>query len=55
MICDYTSKLFYEGKLEPKAGLEQQVLSGPTKYARSRLVGGGGRTRGEPELKRGRG
>jgi predicted RecB family nuclease len=32
-ICAYTSKLFYEGKLESKEGLEQQVLAGPTKYA----------------------
>jgi predicted RecB family nuclease len=31
-ICAYTSKLFYEGKLESKDGLEQQVLAGPTKY-----------------------
>jgi predicted RecB family nuclease len=32
-ICAYTSKLFYEGKLASKDGLEQQVLTGPTKYA----------------------
>jgi len=32
-ICEYTSKLFYEGKLASKDGLDQQVLSGPTKYA----------------------
>ena len=32
-ICDYTSKLFYEGKLESKESLEMQVLAGPTQYA----------------------
>lgn len=32
-ICDYTSKLFYEGKLEPKDGLERQVIAGATRYA----------------------
>jgi uncharacterized protein len=27
-ICDFTSELFYEGRLKPHAGLERQVLSG---------------------------
>ncbi len=27
-ICDFTSDLFYEGRLEPVAGLEQQVVLG---------------------------
>lgn len=32
-ICQYTSKLFYEGKLHPKDGLERQALTGPTRFA----------------------
>jgi superfamily I DNA and/or RNA helicase len=27
-ICDFTSELFYAGKLKPKAGLERQVIKG---------------------------
>ena len=27
-ICDFTSELFYEGRLEPKKGLEHQALAG---------------------------
>jgi predicted RecB family nuclease len=32
-ICGYTSDLFYEGKLQPHAGLETQALAGPTRFA----------------------
>ena len=28
-LCDFTSELFYEGRLSPVAGLERQRLSGP--------------------------
>jgi uncharacterized protein len=28
-LCDFTSRLFYEGRLRPVEGLEAQVLSGP--------------------------
>jgi uncharacterized protein len=32
-ICDFTSELFYEGRLKSRAGLEAQQLSGPTQFA----------------------
>jgi uncharacterized protein len=32
-ICEFTSELFYEGKLTSLPGLEKQVLSGPTPFA----------------------
>jgi len=32
-ICAYTSELFYEGRLLPRAGLERQALVGPTRFA----------------------
>lgn len=32
-ICSFTSELFYEGKLLPRAGLESQRLDGPTPFA----------------------
>ncbi len=32
-ICSYTSDLFYEGKLRSHAGLDAQVLAGPTRFA----------------------
>ena len=32
-ICRYTSDLFYEGKLQPHAGLANQAVSGPTRFA----------------------
>lgn len=32
-ICQFTSELFYEGKLHALPGLEAQVLSGPTPFA----------------------
>ncbi len=36
-ICDFTSELFYENRLDPRAGLEQQQINGPTKFAGSGL------------------
>ncbi|NOU26849.1 MAG: TM0106 family RecB-like putative nuclease [Polyangiaceae bacterium] len=32
-ICRYTSDLFYEGKLQPHAGLANQAVGGPTRFA----------------------
>jgi uncharacterized protein len=32
-ICEFTSELFYEGRLKSHAGLERQVLRGPTSFA----------------------
>jgi predicted RecB family nuclease len=32
-ICDFTSELFYEGKLTSLPGLEKQVIGGPTAFA----------------------
>ena len=32
-ICRFSSEMFYEGKLRSKAGLEKQMLAGPTPYA----------------------
>jgi superfamily I DNA and/or RNA helicase len=32
-ICNYTSELFYEGKLAPHPSLVAQVLAGPTPFA----------------------
>jgi uncharacterized protein len=32
-ICQFTSELFYEGKLTSLTGLDKQVLSGPTPFA----------------------
>jgi uncharacterized protein len=31
-LCDYTSEVFYEGKLHPVAGLERQVISGTVDF-----------------------
>jgi uncharacterized protein len=28
-VCDYTSEVFYDGRLEPRPGLENQALHGP--------------------------
>ena len=36
-ICRLTSELYYEGRLESRAGLEQQVLAGPSAFAGSGL------------------
>jgi uncharacterized protein len=36
-ICDFTSELFYEGRLKPHAGLERQVLSGTGAFTGSGL------------------
>ena len=36
-ICAYTSELFYEGRLRPRAGLERQALAGDTPFAGSGL------------------
>lgn len=36
-ICDFTSELFYEGRLHSRAGLERQALAGPTPFAGSGL------------------
>jgi predicted RecB family nuclease len=32
-ICEFTSELFYENRLKPRAGLERQELVGPTRFA----------------------
>jgi predicted RecB family nuclease len=34
-ICDFTSELFYNGRLKSHEGLEHQTLRGPTRYAGS--------------------
>lgn len=31
-ICDFTSEIFYEGRLQPRAGLERQVLVGTAPF-----------------------
>ena len=36
-ICQFTSELFYEGKLTSLPGLDKQVLTGPTPFAGSGL------------------
>ncbi|HYR85741.1 MAG TPA: TM0106 family RecB-like putative nuclease [Terriglobia bacterium] len=36
-ICRFTSELFYENRLEPRAGLERQALNGPTRFPGSGL------------------
>jgi uncharacterized protein len=36
-ICEFTSELFYENRLNPHAGLERQKLAGPTRFAGSGL------------------
>jgi uncharacterized protein len=33
LLCDFTSKLFYDGRLLSHAGCKQQALSGPTSFA----------------------
>jgi uncharacterized protein len=40
-ICGFTSELFYEGKLEPKPGLERQVLKPAVAGGHRAAVGGG--------------
>ena len=42
-ICDFTSDLFYEGRLEPVAGLEQQVRAGHRLSVGRRSALGAGR------------
>src|SRR5205823_1645702 len=32
-ICNFTSELFYEGRLKPRSGLERQELTGPNRFA----------------------
>ena len=36
-ICDFTSEVFYEGRLKPREGCELQKLVGPTRFAGSGL------------------
>jgi len=36
-ICDFTSEVFYDGRLKPRAGCERQKLTGPTRFAGSGL------------------
>jgi uncharacterized protein len=36
-ICDFTSEVFYEGRLKPHAGCELQRITGATRFAGSRL------------------
>jgi len=36
-ICDFTSEVFYDGRLKPHAGCERQKLTGPTRFAGSGL------------------
>ena len=36
-ICQFTSELFYENRLKPRAGLDQQKLTGPSRFAGSGL------------------
>lgn len=36
-ICEYTSEIFYEGRLRPRDGRDQQRLLGPTPFAGSGL------------------
>jgi superfamily I DNA and/or RNA helicase len=32
-ICDFTSEMFYEGRLAPRSGLNLQKITGPTSFA----------------------
>jgi uncharacterized protein len=32
-ICEFTSELFYEGRLEPMDAMKRQTLTGPTRFA----------------------
>jgi len=52
-ICNFTSQLFYERRLHPRAGLESQVLDGPTPLAGAGLwfmpVSHAGNTTSSPE------
>ena len=36
-ICEFTSRVFYDGRLEPIAGLEKQRIDGPAPFAGSGL------------------
>jgi len=36
-ICEFTSRVFYDGRLEPILGLEQQRIAGPVPYSGSGL------------------
>ena len=36
-ICEFTSELYYEGRLHTRAGNERQMLAGPTRFAGSGL------------------
>ena len=36
-VCDFTSEVFYEGRLKPHAGCELQRITGPTQFAGSGL------------------
>jgi uncharacterized protein len=36
-ICDFTSEVFYEGRLKPHAGCDLQRITGPTQFAGSGL------------------
>jgi predicted RecB family nuclease len=36
-ICEFTSRVFYDGRLEPIAGLEQQRIDGPAPFCGSGL------------------
>jgi predicted RecB family nuclease len=36
-VCDFTSEVFYEGRLKPHAGCERQKLIGPARFAGSGL------------------
>jgi uncharacterized protein len=36
-ICDFTSEVFYEGRLKPHEGCELQQITGPTRFAGSGL------------------
>jgi len=37
-ICNFTSRLFYEGKLKSADGLERQMITGNTKFSGSGLI-----------------
>jgi uncharacterized protein len=56
-LCEFTSELFYDARLRPRAGCERQALRGPTRFAGAGLWLGavehdGNQTSSSEEVKR---
>ena len=51
-ICDFTSEVFYEGRLDPRAGLERQRIVRRRAACRRRPVGARRRARRQPAISR---